>query len=132
MKRILVVDDDPSLRDLLESRLKANGYDVWKASNGVEAWAMANEHKPDAIVLDMMMPVMDGYQFARETRWQEGMNTIPILVLTARTQTEDMIHSLGIKTFICKPFKPQQLLEAIAACVKNDQGGPYETANINC
>ena len=68
MKKILVVDDDPNIVELLQLRLEANGYEVLTASNGIAAFAEVKERRPDLIVLDAAMPIMDGYQFVQEVR----------------------------------------------------------------
>jgi len=119
MKKILIVDDDINIRELLESRLNANGYEVVQASNGVEAFVKAKDENPDLIILDASMPVMDGYEFAKEARWQDSIKDIPILVLTAMAQTKSLFNSLGIDNFISKPFKSDELLCSISGCVNN-------------
>ena len=119
MKKILVVDDDPGICELLESRLNTNGYEVIKSSNGVEAFVKAKDEKPDLIILDAAMPVMDGYQFVKETRWQAEIKDIPILILTARMNTKEMFDAIGIAHFLTKPFDSKKLLGMVAECVKN-------------
>lgn len=119
MKKILVVDDDPNICELLEQRLRANNYEVIKASNGVEAFVKAREEKPQLIVLDVSMPVMNGYQFAKEVQWHDDIKKIPILILTAHAQTQDLFDIAGIVRFLTKPFNPNELLEMVNECMKN-------------
>ena len=119
MKRILVVDDDPNIVELLQLRLEANGYEVSTASNGIEAFAQAKEQRPDLIVLDAAMPIMDGYQFMQEVRWRAEFKDIPILVLTARTHTKDLFDAIGIANFLSKPFDSKKLLGMVSECIKN-------------
>jgi DNA-binding response OmpR family regulator len=117
MKKILVVDDDPNICDLLRIRLEANGYEVTTASNGVLAYVKANDEKPDLIILDVAMPTMDGLKFVQATRWQTEMKDIPILILTARLNTKELFDSLGIAHFLTKPFESKELLGMVAECV---------------
>lgn len=118
MKKILVVDDDPSLCRLLEIRLESNGYEVMKASNGVEAFAKASDERPDLIILDVSMPIMDGYEFVRSTRWLD-LKDIPILILSARVNTKEMFDALGVSDFLAKPFDFNELLGKVSECINN-------------
>jgi DNA-binding response OmpR family regulator len=118
MKKILVVDDDSNICELLENRLEANGYQVIKASNGVEAFVKANDERPDLIILDVSMPTMNGLEFVQSTRWFE-MKDIPIIILTALMDTKEIFNTFGITNFMTKPFDPDQLLEKIEECIKD-------------
>jgi DNA-binding response OmpR family regulator len=111
-KRILVCDDDPLLVDLLDYRLTSRGYDVVVARDGGEAMARLQESAPDAIVLDAMMPVADGYEVLRRIREDEALAAIPVIMLTARKQERDIIHALelGASDYIVKPFIPEELV----------------------
>ena len=118
MKRILVVDDDPTIRELLSIRFEKKGYTVDTASDGVEALAVARESKPDLIVLDVSMPNMDGYSFVREVRWKEELKSVPILIVTAYLKTEKLFHeSKGVAKFISKPFDSNKLLDIVEDCI---------------
>ena len=116
MKKILIVDDDPNISELIEIRLISDGYEVIKASNGVEAFVKASDEKPNLIVLDVSMPTMDGLEFVKATRWLE-IKDIPILILTARMNTRKIFKDLGAIDFITKPFDSRDLLEKIAQYV---------------
>ena len=115
MKKILVVDDDPNISELIEIRLVSNGYEVIKAANRVEAFVKASDENPNLIILDVSMPTMDGLEFVKATRWMEIKN-IPILILTARRNVKEMFQRLGITNFMEKPFDSKLLLEKIAQC----------------
>src|ERR1700733_8179920 len=119
MKRILVVDDDPNICEILKMRLELNNYEVTTASNGVVAFVKASEEKPDLIILDVCMPTMDGLKFVQATRWKMEMKDIPILILTARANTKELFDALGIGHFLAKPYDPKELLGMVAECVKN-------------
>ncbi len=110
--RVLICDDDELLVDLLEHRLTARGFDVLIARDGGEAVAMAGAQRPDAIVLDAMMPVMDGHEVLRRLRKQEETAGIPVIMLTARKQERDILGALelGAKDYLVKPFIPDELI----------------------
>jgi DNA-binding response OmpR family regulator len=118
MKKILVVDDDPGVCKLLRTRLKSRGYDVIEAYNGVEAFAKASDERPDLIILDVSMPIMDGYEFVRSTRWLD-LRDIPILILSARVNTREMFDAMGVPDFLAKPFNFNELLGKVEECIKN-------------
>jgi DNA-binding response OmpR family regulator len=111
-KQILVCDDDPLLVDLLDYRLTSRGYDVIIARDGGEALARLQEAAPDAIVLDAMMPVADGFEVLRRIREDEALAAIPVIMLTARKQERDIIEALelGASDYIVKPFIPEELV----------------------
>lgn len=111
-KRILVCDDDPLLADLVEYRLAGRGYEVLVARDGGEALALLREVRPDAIVLDAMMPVIDGYEVLRRVRENPDLATVPIIMLTARKQERDIVEALelGANDYMIKPFIPEELV----------------------
>src|ERR1700722_12343358 len=114
MKKILVVDDDPNICEILKMRLESSGYEVTTASNGVLAFVKASEEKPDLIILDVSMPTMDGLKFVQATRWKTEMKDIPILILTARANTKEIFDALGIANFMTKPYDSKELLGKVA------------------
>ncbi len=116
MKRILVVEDDFDLAVVVEERLKANGYEIIKASDGVEALVKAREQKPHMIVLDVVMPVMNGYQFLQELKWDDDIRDIPVVVLSGQNFLKTEFVDAGVKHFISKPFDAQAFLGAVAQC----------------
>ena len=112
---ILVVDDQTDLRQLTADLLSCNGYDVVQASHGREAIAKLSEHSPDLVVLDLNMPIMDGWQFrAEQLRLPDGrLTAIPVLLLTGEDRPDDQIRTLKAVGFIKKPFDADELLAAI-------------------
>jgi DNA-binding response OmpR family regulator len=110
--KVLVCDDDELLVDLLEHRLSARGFDVLVARDGGEALALASEQQPAAIVLDAMMPVMDGHEVLRRLRSRDETASIPVIMLTARKQERDILGALelGARDYLVKPFIPDELI----------------------
>ena len=114
-KRVLVVDDDPDIRELLFTALEDEGFEVVPAGNGQEALAIIRTFRPDVIVLDLMMPVMDGLQFAHELRARdEGDEDIPIVLLSAARDLQTHAKALFAADTIEKPFDLSELLPKIA------------------
>ncbi len=114
---ILVVDDEASLVHVVRGYLEKEGFRVVTASNGREALFAAREHHPDLIILDMMMPVMDGLSFMREYR-REGQ--APIIALTAKVDEMDKVLGLemGADDYVTKPFSPRELLARVRAILR--------------
>jgi CheY-like chemotaxis protein len=110
-KRVLVVDDDASIRELLSTVLEDDGYEVVPAKNGQDALAVCDRWRPDVIVLDLMMPVMDGWTFAKRLHERDD---IPIVVLSAVTDLARHAKTLGAKEVVGKPFDLDQLLPKVA------------------
>lgn len=110
--KILVVEDDKSIAELLEIQLKLHGYEVMLASHGQMALSILKDHQVDLIVLDMMMPVMDGYDFLNVFD-----QTVPVIALTAKHQIEDKVKgfTLGVDDYVTKPFEFIELLMRIKA-----------------
>lgn len=113
-KRILVVDDEARYVRLIRVNLEASGYEVITAEDGSEAVALAAEKQPDLILLDIMLPRMNGYTACAEIR---RFSSVPIIMLTALGQTVDIVKGLdaGADDYICKPFSAQELLARIRA-----------------
>jgi DNA-binding response OmpR family regulator len=111
-KTILICDDDPLLVDLLEYRLASRGYAVAVAEDGGKALRRLQEMKPDAILLDAMMPVIDGYEVLRKIRENPETAQIPVIMLTARKQEQDIVMALelGANDYLVKPFIPEELV----------------------
>ena len=107
-QRILLADDESSIRRILETRLKMAGYDVYTAQDGEEAVAAFNKYNPDLVVLDVMMPKMDGYGVTREIR---RSSDVPIIILTALGDVSERITGLelGADDYVIKPFSPKEL-----------------------
>jgi two-component system chemotaxis response regulator CheY len=111
-KRVLVVDDDPDIRELLFTALEDEGFEVVPAANGREALSLIATFRPDVIILDLMMPVMDGWQFASEMRARE--EDIPIVLLSAARDLRAHAKTLAAAEIIEKPFDLSELLPKIA------------------
>jgi len=116
--RILLVDDEDNLRSMLEAALRHMGFDVTTATNGREALALAGTALPDIIVLDVMMPDLDGFEVCRRLR-SDGVRT-PVLFLTARDATEDKVRGLttGGDDYLVKPFSLEELVARLHAVLR--------------
>ena len=126
--RILVVDDEPQLRRALERALKLEGYEVALAADGEEALAAATRQHPDAIVLDVLMPKLDGLEVCRMLR--ERDDRTPVLMLTARDAVSDRVDGLdaGADDYVVKPFALEELLARLRALLRRGDGnGAGET-----
>ena len=114
-KRILVVDDELDMLMVIKLRLEASGYEVVTATDGLEGLNTARRVKPDLIVLDVMLPKMNGYKVSRFLKYDEEYKHIPIVMLTALAGEED--RSTGIETganaYITKPFETQELVDTV-------------------
>jgi CheY-like chemotaxis protein len=115
-KKILITDDDPIIIELLQVNLELEGYDVLKASNGREAVEKALAEQPDLILLDIMMPKMDGWAAHAELQKSPSTAGVPVIFLTARAQQADLKkgYEAGVAAYITKPFEPVELLNLIA------------------
>ena len=116
-KKILVVDDEDDILHFLELVLREKGYDVVTAAGGQEALTRAQIEKPDLVLLDIMMPQMDGWEVLKLLRVDEETASIPVAMLSARTEAKDRVQGLqeGAVDYICKPFALQELLEKIGS-----------------
>jgi two-component system alkaline phosphatase synthesis response regulator PhoP len=114
-KKVLVVDDEIHIIHVVAIKLRNNGYEVISAENGIEAFELACEEKPDIIVTDFQMPVMTGVELVRKLRENEATKDIPVIMLTARGfAIEDaQKEELRISEFLSKPFSPKELLRSI-------------------
>jgi DNA-binding response OmpR family regulator len=109
--RVLVAEDSSTVRRLVAARLKADGYEVVEAADGEEALRLAREGIPDLLVLDKVMPKLDGFEVIRALRDDPRTSQIPIVMLTERTSEEDVLGglSLGVEDYMPKPFSPHEL-----------------------
>jgi len=115
-KKILVIDDESSLVEMLSIRLEANNYQVIAASDGQEGLDKARSESPDLIILDLMLPKLDGYQVCRMLKSDEKYKQIPIVIFTARAQESDIKagNEAGADAYITKPFEPAILLGKVS------------------
>jgi DNA-binding response OmpR family regulator len=116
---ILIADDDPDILALVSFRLERAGYEVVQARNGEEAVQLALARRPDLAVIDVMMPRIDGYEATRQLRRQEETSRMPIILLTARVQEEDIARGFnaGADDYVRKPFSPQELGSRVQAAL---------------
>jgi two-component system OmpR family response regulator len=125
--RLLVVDDEPNIRDLLATSLRFAGFEVFTASTGNEAIREATEHQPDLVVLDVMLPDMDGFTVTRRLR--DRGEQYPILFLTAKDDTKDKVQGLtvGGDDYVTKPFSLEEVVARIRAVLRRTHGGAEDT-----
>ena len=110
-KKILVVDDEPNIVEVITSRLKANNYEVIAAFDGEEAVELTEKEKPDLIILDLMLPKMDGYQVCNQLKTNQGLKDIPIIMLTSRGKADEIKKGIdkGADAYLTKPFNWEKL-----------------------
>ncbi|MEN9937681.1 MAG: chemotaxis protein CheY [Chloroflexota bacterium] len=109
---ILVIDDDPSIRDVVAAALDDEGYTVLSAANGAEALEVLEQIVPVLVLLDMRMPVMDGWSFARVLR-ERGIR-LPVIVMTAAQDARQWAEEVGASAYVAKPFDLGELLDVVA------------------
>ncbi len=119
-ERVLVVDDDLMMRELLTTRLSLEGYETYQARDGREALRLIAEVRPAAIVLDINMPEIDGFEVLRHLNKRRLIEEVRVIVLTARNQTADVRRALdlGARDFLTKPFSDAQFLARIARLLR--------------
>ena len=114
---ILVADDEEDVRELVAYRLTRSGYEVIDAQDGEEAFRLASERVPDLRGLDVMMPRLDGYELTRRVRAEESLRSVPVILLTARSQETDVGRGfeVGADDYLRKPFNPDELVARVRA-----------------
>ena len=122
---VLVVDDSPSVRTVVTGMLKANGWETQSARDGIEALDVIGRKRPAAVLLDIEMPRMDGYELMATLRSDPQYRSLPLIVLTSRAADKHRLRAqqLGANAYVVKPYKDQSLLETIAGLVRKDQSG---------
>ena len=121
-KKILVADDEQQLALAVKIRLQSRGYQVVTAGDGRQALEAADKERPDLIILDVLMPVMDGYSCLREINSRFGRGKIPVIILTARDRMKDLFELEGIEDYVIKPFDHDDLLIRIDRVLKRRLG----------
>jgi two-component system phosphate regulon response regulator PhoB len=126
MHRILIIEDEQDIADLIGFNLQRAGFEVLKSHDGVTGTEIALRERPDLIVLDLMLPGRDGYAVFRELRRDARTVKIPVIMLTARAQTEDRIQGLeaGADDYLTKPFSPKELMLRVQAILKRSDAPP--------
>jgi two-component system response regulator MtrA len=127
--RVLIVDDDTALAEMLGIVLRSEGYEPFLCSDGDGALAAFREHKPDLVLLDLMLPGIDGIDVCRQIRAESG---VPIVMLTAKTDTIDVVVGLesGADDYVVKPFKPKELVARIRARLRRTEEPAQEMLEI--
>ena len=122
-KHILVIDDEPQIADLCRDYLVAAGYEVLTAGDGLKGLALARRERPDLVVLDLMLPGMDGLDVCRELRRE---SSVPIIMLTARVEESDKLVGLelGADDYLTKPFSPRELVARVRTVLRRASGSP--------
>ena len=130
--RILVVDDEPSIAKIVRKQLEVAGYEVIVGVDGQEGLTKAQTEHPDLVVLDVMLPKLNGYQVCGQLKQDEQLKRIPILMLTAKAQRRDEQEGLqqGADAFLTKPFRLEDLLERIRTLLKAKAAAPETQAPL--
>jgi len=117
-KKILLVDDDPHIVQLLKTRLLASQYEIVTASNGEEGYEKLKVESPDLVLLDVLMPQMDGYAFVLRMKEDNFLSRTPVIMLTAKDNMKDLFEMEGVSDYIVKPFQAADLLKKIEMVLK--------------
>ena len=120
MAKILIMDDDAHIRRFAQVHLKADGHEVVSAEDGAEGLAMVEWERPDLILLDVVMPKMDGYEVLRQLRGEEPFRGIPVIMFTTEIGTREVARGLdaGAEDYITKPFDPEEFLARVRSCLR--------------
>ncbi|MFH1476573.1 MAG: response regulator [Verrucomicrobiota bacterium] len=118
-KKILIVEDEPDFRVALRLRLEANGYDIVEAGDGIEGLDAVRHQDPDLVILDVMMPKMDGFKVARLLKYSAKYKHVPVMMLTVMSQANDRQkgQAIGVDAYLTKPYQPQKLLDTISSLI---------------
>jgi DNA-binding response OmpR family regulator len=122
---VLVVDDDELVCLLVEHKLAARGYRVMSAADGAAGLALARKARPDLVILDMMMPILDGRHVLQQLHADPALRSVPVIMLTARRGEGDVVDALelGAADFISKPFSPEELVARVARLLPHARTG---------
>ena len=114
-KKILICDDDPAILRVIQVNLEVEGYDVVTAHHGEQALEVAHAEHPDLIILDIMMPRLDGYQTCEQLKAADDTKEIPVIFLSAKAQASDIEKgkSFGVEEYLTKPFDPTDLIDVV-------------------
>jgi len=115
-KRVVCIEDEPEMIDLVRLILGRRGFEVVGANGGLEGLELVASEKPDLVLLDLMMPDMDGWEVYQRMKSDEALREIPVIVVTAKAQSIDKVlglHIAKVDDYITKPFGPQELLESV-------------------
>lgn len=130
MNKILVIDDDSAINELIKINLELAGYKVIQAPDGIKGFALAKQEMPNAIILDVMMPEVDGFTVAQRVRQNPETKDIPILMLTALSELDNKVmgFNLGVDDYLVKPFEMEELKVRLRAILKRSKQIPESIA----
>ena len=130
INKILVIDDDKAINELIKINFELAGYEVIQSFNGIDGFQNAKQEHPDCIVLDVMMPEVDGFTVAQRIRQCSEIAEIPIIMLTALSQLNDKVKGFdtGVDDYLCKPFEIEELLVRVRALLKRSDKIPKSAA----
>jgi len=122
MKKILIAEDSPTILEIVKNILEQEGYSVITATDGLEALTKAKKESPDLIILDLMLPKVDGYKVCGMLKFDKNFSRIPIIILTARAGEEDKKMASDVKAdeYIVKPFEPEAFLPKVKKLLKEE------------
>ncbi len=131
MAKLLIIEDEADIRELISFNLEMSGYDVIKSRDGEEGLSTARSEKPDLIILDLMLPGMDGLKVCSHLKKDQDTKDIPIIMLTARSEDDDIINGLekGADDYITKPFSPRILIARVKAALRRVQTDSSEKSS---
>lgn len=130
MAKILVVDDDSAINELIKINLELQGHEVVQAYNGIEGFALAKQENPELVILDVMMPEVDGFTVAQRIRQTKEISDMPIIMLTALGELNDKVSgfNIGVDDYLTKPFETEELIVRVRALLKRSNVIPKSTA----
>ncbi|MEO1620155.1 MAG: response regulator transcription factor [Cyanobacteria bacterium J06632_3] len=119
VSKVLLVDDEPGLRESVQAYLEDSNFDVRVASNATEGWDLLQQDTPNVLISDIMMPQVDGYQFLKQVREDVRFQALPVVFLTARGMTSDRIqgYKAGADAYLSKPFDPEELVAIVNSLI---------------
>ena len=123
---VLTIDDDPAITDLLSVLLSANGFDVLAANSGIEGLRLIKDQSPRLVILDLMMPDIDGWEVYQAMKASDQLKNIPVIIITAKAQSIDKVlglHIAKVDDYITKPFSPQELLQSVEKVLGAQEAG---------
>jgi len=132
-KRVVCIEDEPEMIDLVKLILSRKGYQVVGAMGGREGLEAIAREKPDLVLLDLMMPDMDGWEVYQKMKANDGTKTIPVIVVTAKAQSIDKVlglHIAKVDDYITKPFGPQDLLESVEKVLARREQGTEDSSSL--
>ena len=130
MTKIVVIDDDIAINELIKVNLELQGYEVFQAYNGTEGFALVKQEQPALVVLDVMMPEVDGYTVAQRIRQCDEISDTPIIMLTALSELNNKVtgFNIGVDDYLTKPFETEELIVRVRALLKRTKQIPKTSA----